>query len=1022
MATEVNWLQVLQSKYPDGMIYADDYRELPQAIKAQYISLRSYVKKAGFKDIREWLTRENSYIDIERDMYVPEERYEDLSAEKLEDGVRAIYRDFALLGQRVLSPSFAHALIERAQTLFNSIIENDDRQLTDIEQEIITLTIIYRIKDRYRQALDDMPTQFWQYIYAQFGFKPAEEDSATSSRVYSTLCRAVQNALRRNHRYFASEKMKTHRYYTTLMLHALAPTASMENLFEILLTFYIDDLDACYVPGDIAFTAVVSALASRWDKNIERDDDLHIRSNEIYSGMRVLFSERKAFMRNFCERIICRIDALIHNPSHTLNSNDYLDVLLQNWFVKRAVSQEEVQKQRIARNSGIVSSTAALRLCYALEQGHVVLKIPAIRLDDIKAHYPMLQILQNKTLVHEQEMDTYGRLVWTTRAVSVVLEDTNVDFDHLDSLQIRIQYDNTIIYDSAQHLNRDYILFDMLGTEISRQRTREGERYCLFAGETASITYAEDTEIYYEDHRGQLCEIRLSEKAWIRVNGQDIWISKDRKKTFKHSASVEKVRYIWAIEGGQQYTMYPAAFSMQFDLPEGEHCAKYEIGIDNQWSALINHCPNSNQFSLTVPSKQETPHCIQFRQITDHRVIYEYRYMIIPGLCVGHDKICFDNGKPIPVVIETKDSKTTYSVLPDTVGDELLIPLPDKNYDFRIKLPLVRCTIGTLNGLSLPESFWHEEISRDSFAHVECPAQWHCTVTIGSSAVLPSSDRKDWYELGNHLRSYRPQKEQESLNLIFRSDNEAPILYPLTNLQFKVRFLRSPLYIDDHRLLWQPEGVYIGPSNADLMLYVDISGEESFQYALYTKELDAHFPYDGRYDARIVRKEKSIFGKEKETVLWEETLQFGVPDSFRFYNKYLYPIEARCWDWRNNRYQTIHLNSDYMCIYNLEYVGHSKPCDEDDEMPEYIACCSYYDTYYQEWRPYNSNENADNYEWINPVRVWIANDQVLTMKCASEDAIMVDTRYGSFINKKLSRSEENLYMQMPDYIMYKLEE
>ena len=141
-----------------------------------------------------------------------------------------------------------------------------------------------------------------------------------------------------------------------------------------------------------------------------------------------------------------------------------------------------------------------------------------------------------------------------------------------------------------------------------------------------------------------------------------------------------------------------------------------------------------------------------------------------------------------------------------------------------------------------------------------------------------------------------------------------------------------------------------------------------------------HFPYDGSFTARIVKTEKAVFSKTKETVIWEEDLQFGNPYAFRFASKFLYPTEARCWDWRKNRYQTIHLNSDYLCIYQMEYVGHSKPFDdEDEELPEYTACCSFFDPRCQEWRPYNSNEFSDAYEWINPVRVcWDISSEALS--------------------------------------------
>lgn len=69
--------------------------------------------------------------------------------------------------------------------------------------------------------------------------------------LYTRFCAAIKGTLIRYHRFFAPEGTK--RYYASLLLHALSPTQSIENLYTILFDFYVKNLDFQYIPEDVSY-------------------------------------------------------------------------------------------------------------------------------------------------------------------------------------------------------------------------------------------------------------------------------------------------------------------------------------------------------------------------------------------------------------------------------------------------------------------------------------------------------------------------------------------------------------------------------------------------------------------------------------------------------------------------------------------------------------------------------------------------------------------------------------------------
>ena len=71
--------------------------------------------------------------------------------------------------------------------------------------------------------------------------------------------------------------------------------------------------------------------------------------------------------------------------------------------------------------------------------------------------------------------------------------------------------------------------------------------------------------------------------------------------------------------------------------------------------------------------------------------------------------------------------------------------------------------------------------------------------------------------------------------------------------------------------------------------------------------------------------------------------------------------------------------------------------------------------------PYPSGESEGDEE-VNPVSVWVVNDQLLVLLCASEDAPYVDLLHHEILREdpdcSLTRAEQRRYVRLPDYLEY----
>lgn len=1008
-------------------VYADEYKKLAKDIgRFRFLELGLFCREQGTKDIREWLTRKGLYKDIERDMRSTEGPV-DMNGDI--DTISAqILEKYPLAGEPALPDEVLSKLFRRAQDIFDRVVNNDRSEFSSRERDVIAIAIVQYIKRHNSQDDEGSDRQFWPYIYNQFGFKHDYDKSATA-RVYELLRHAVRGAFLQHNRFFSSEK-ETQQYYTSLMLHALAPVQSMESLFEILLFFYCNDLEYKYTPEDPIFKALVSCITTRWDKDIAQQKELNVRSDAMASGLKALFRERPEFMRSFCESIVMRIDSLVRGDD-MLRPESTLDMLLRGWYSKKEDAlREGIAQGRMGRTGAerIVSSAESVRLRYVLQDRRVCVSVPSIRLDHKADSYPAIELYQGKDCIFSEDMDAYGRLSWTTRELLIRLDDTAINYDAPLNIEASITYDGKELVERDAKLHRDLIVFGENGKEVSAQANAKGIYY-LFANASAHIETGH-TEPEWIDSDGQLMRLYVDDESMVCVNGTELFLSRERQEDIRYYPSVSRVSGLRGYQSGEEIGIYPAPFELDMRLPEGKRSLNYQIILDDKVEPLLKYCPDgSRSFILKMPDEPIVRHTAQIVELATMRKVCQLSYAILPDVTYALESdLIYDDGQPINVRVEYDGCNIVHRGYPAEGSEWMLIAAEHLTYDLEARLPLIRGKLQDRNIFDLPSTIWHARIPETVFVRIDCPAGWDCRLCLGMEAV-PQNAADGSYELGNYLKRHEYRSDSEALTLALRNSKGQQDIKALTRIAFREYFTGSPVCLEGDSLMWRPESVYIGGDKDEFRLVVDVPADESpYTYAVGVKNETADksfgqaFPC-GEFPYKVVKKQRSLFGAGADRVLFEGVLTNGAAEQRSVLNKLFYLTKARCWDTNLKKMIILGMPETAGCLCNLQFKGYSEPAGESIEYPEYVGDLYFYDVAKQKWQRFNDRDRR-GYEYINPVHAWIISDHMVIITTVTEDGILFDREYCNIVNQTLllPRAVEQYRILFVDYFEYRKEQ
>ena len=577
--SEAEFLNRLNKAFPEKVIFAEQARL--SVYLSLFVEIRRYARGTGVSSVQ-WLTdrgfiwKETGYV--EPDMHNVDKcgPSPDYTAFELADYV---FRAYPLAGEYQLTDAEDALLYQSASETVKKVLIDGGR--TSVREDAVLVLETINLLKGWSSELADEETSgsLWNYIFLQYGFNP-ENSEAAANRLYNYFRGAIKGTLAHYKRFFAPEG--TQRYYTSLLLHALAPKQSIESLYSILFDFYVKNLDFQYVTEDISYKVFTKGMRARWDSRVAKNDELQLRADAIFSGLQTLFKERPGYMAVLCDSIVKKMDAILRNENTDLIDPDrnYWDTILVEWYQRKS-STERVQaqgEQRQRKTEYVATTTDRIYAQYTMEHSSVGIAIPKIRLSKIAQQRPVIKIYQSEICIYNAELSVTGdELCLTTRSRFIPFEEMSYDFSNTPAIRVEIHYDGELLYNSVEKLYRQYILLDASGTE---RTTHRGTIY-LFASNLQEVTFPDDTDgIYSYPYPGQLYRINLDEVSSAAIDGREIFVCASAAAQFRHHTSLRKAVSAQVIHQGVSFDIFPAPFQLFIVLPEGEKSIRYQFSID----------------------------------------------------------------------------------------------------------------------------------------------------------------------------------------------------------------------------------------------------------------------------------------------------------------------------------------------------------------------------------------------------------------------------------------------------------
>lgn len=188
--------------------------------------------------------------------------------------------------------------------------------------------------DTLRNSSED-DGQVWEDILSGLGY-----DELQLPPSWQSCYKKMTELIRANVPYFAEYGQK---YYNTLRIQALTPADSISELFDIIYSFYRNNLECQYNNTDNAFEILTENIQKRLSNDANNDDaQISFGSGfwRLKSSLKFLLSHEPIYMAAVCDAIAGKMDMLLRGDTPAINKNNRWDVLLQEWFNKKTATEK----------------------------------------------------------------------------------------------------------------------------------------------------------------------------------------------------------------------------------------------------------------------------------------------------------------------------------------------------------------------------------------------------------------------------------------------------------------------------------------------------------------------------------------------------------------------------------------------------------------------------------------------------------------------------------------------------------
>ena len=1005
------------------VLYADDIKTPAIMIELLHQG-RIILKEAELSShVLDYLADRNLYVKVEYDMRssVPMDReiFDDFH-KFLEN----LLHSYPMLGLAVFNEQDRKTLFDFASQATRKL-DFDNGQLTPQEQNALVMSTVQLLKDWRMDKEDD--SSMWSFIYRQYGIR--EHDGYLSQKIYFGFQKAIESVMKRYNRFFAPPG--TQRYYTTLMLHALAPKQSIHALFEILIRFFENNLRSQYLPNDPSYKVFVKRMKTRWGvpSDLER---LGLYSASINSGLMTLFLNRSDYMVTLCDSIVSGMDQLMQNGSFKKENTkyNYLDELLIGWYQdkSRAVREKWTQSQREMVGERTITNAKDTNPLYVLHQGRVALMIPNIRLPSAEGPYPRIVIRQGDQVVIDRSLDVYGdELSRSIRKSYLYFDRIPLRFECAFDLNMQIILDGEIIFDSLDRLHRPFIFFNHAGTEIRPDQQRSGHVF-LYAREGAELVSIGLDNAYQSSHPGQLIEAQMEILQDLRIDGTEVFLQATDKESLRIYPSRNSIEGAYAQRAGNQYCIYADSVYFEVHVPDTESPLSYVVHDTGNLKPLSSFKSLGQGTYLLRSQAKPGEFCeLGIKHFISSSIVFSHKFIQLPSFSVKYTQPFFlGNHAKVEGTYSFIGVEEPFSVL--LQGEETAsVTTNDGRLSLMLYPPLLCCTMLGQELFSNNLLFWHGDIPKDTHLTPVIPNGWKADMVFGNqnTTFFGSSGVMD---IGNQVSANMGKNQKESLWFLLigpRSEREFVLA---CEIAFKPTFQLPPLFFNEGKLLWKAEANFIGDTKSSFFVKLMRGKEHIANYSLPNKDktVDHRFLYEiGSFYYEVYLTVQSLFSRTEE-LIYQGNFALGDENQLRFDGQEVHLTSAVCWDVKKRRSDDIRINQNAAVIRDIRYLGHSVPSGEETSYPRYEGILQFYDHLQKEWQAFSSEEDSPVYEQINPVQFWPINDNMMIVYSCTGDGMCLDTSRNRLMYKQLDiemhRELQRAIISFPDYYAYRKDE
>ena len=865
--------------------------------------------------------------------------------------------------------------------------------LTVVEKDAFVLCTIILLRDWKGEGDGE---NFWEFIFDQYAI-PYSQPARMMFTNY------IESSFSRNNLLFA---VKGHKFYTSLLAHALSPKKYFFTLFEKIYWFYAKSLNYQYTENDKAFHAFSLAMQERFINGTVEKNDVYIKALQSSSAIKLLFTHRVDYMAEMTERAVRILDELIETGS--CQDESYLAKLASEWYEARdyKIKTNDKRERQKGKSERIETDFSRIRASYKILDEKILIALPAIRLGKYETDFPVAYIYRGDELVHFEELKYYGDDVYvTSKYTEFFVEDIEISDGEILCPRIIIIFNGDTIFDSGEKLYRDVVVFGETGEEICKLPDN-GYIY-IFASRKAKTDMKNARRII---NREQLYRVLISEAHCIFVNDKNLFPKVVVTGDIQISLSLTPVKLVKYIFGGHEYEIFPTIPTIYLSLKEDISPKRYRIRVDGEsypFTQLRNI--QDQTWSFDLPNNGNR-HEIHIHDSLVNELVYSLNYVVKNGLSLNFDRY-FTSGKSEKGTVIINEIGT-FVIETSHENDFVFVELQEG--ELLISPPMLKYK---LSGIDWADIIWHKSIPTYAILGIEAPIGYNTSIVMGIKKFESNS-----VEIGNVMQSYNYGDSMEPVVIELEKNGEKYI-EKLFDIAFESQFIYEPLTWEEHSLVWLPENNFIGDKTSHFALSLfkanihwgDFNLENQDDKILLEKPLEC-----GCYDYVIKVIEKGIFSNT-ERQIYAGTLIVGNPVNFQFEQKAL--VIAKAYIDSENNAEQLELLPNSNALVNLQYVGEQALNGESNYYPCYEACLKFKDFQYGTWRVFSymdrKNKAGKELYQINPIRVWIINKNLIALRTPEHGGPYLNKRWKSITHYEPEKHETH-YFDVADYFSYEI--